>query len=127
MIGVGRLKLSLGLQEIMGLVSIHFLKHWQLRSKQYLIVNICPSFYMYLIYSKPNFNDIRKIVVQKADDIFVEFPEFSLTDLCLFLIQKGFRFVKVFSSTTDKIQSFWDLTSKNMTVLTLEFQNNLTK
>ena len=82
---------------------------------------------MYLIYSKPNFNVIRKIVVQKVDDIFVKFPEFSLTYLSLFLIQKGFDFVTGFSFTTDKIQSFWDLTSKNMTVLTLEFQNDLTE
>ena len=83
---------------------------------------------MCLIYSKPNFNNIRKIVVQKVDDIFVEFPEFSLTDLNLFfLIQKGFEFVTGFSSTTDRIQSFWDLTSKNTTVLTLEFQNDLAK
>ena len=83
---------------------------------------------MYLIYSKSNFNNIRKIIVQKVDDIFVEFPEFALTNLTLFfLIQKGFEFVTGFSSTTDKIQSFWDLTSKNMTVLTLEFQNDLTK
>ena len=72
--------------------------------------------------------------VQKVDDIFVEFPEFSLMNsnefanlTFFFLIQKGFEFVTGFSSTTDRIQSFWDLTSKNTTVLTLEFQNDLAK